>query len=169
MPAFIVPLDQLPEVLRAIPREDEAAIRRAIQRTVEVDAHRWIQWSIKGGGWAGPGEYRQPVDTGDFKGSWRGVMTQEGGVIYASSSPPLKAGVIEGGRRPAWIPIEPLAQWVRRKFGEKDPDKAKSIAFAISRKASKVPRPGLGVLERARPKIMEALAENVARELAGGR
>jgi hypothetical protein len=218
MPTIIVPLADLEAELRALPRRDIAAIRLAIQRTIEVDAHRWIQWSIKGGGSGGqPAKrptkgpkkrkrpnivrkvlkklggllrrgkvpkvpaapkkkedpcsrppqqgYRQPVDTGDYKNSWKSQMLGEGGIFYSSPNPPIKAGVIEEGRRAAPIPIEPLALWVRRKFGCKDPNKARSIAIAISKAASKTKRPGLHVLRRAHPKIVEAMSKNLEREL----
>jgi hypothetical protein len=69
--------------------------------------------------------------------------------------------VIEQGRRAAPIPIEPLAEWVRRKLGCKDPKRSRSIAFAISRHASKHARPGLYVLARAHPKISDAFFENL--------
>lgn len=221
MPTMRIAIGDLADELRELPKRDLAALRRAIHRTVAIDAQRWIQWSIRGGdsprpprsapapsgererrsrlgGLLGrlgrrnnhrgsrpsvpgsrppsppgacerraPPDYRVPIDTGDYAASWRFDFdsgTGEG-VIYSSPNPPIKAGVIEYGRRPAPIPIEPLAQWVRRKFGCNDPGRARSIAHAISRYAAKHARPGLRVLERAHPKIAEALARNVEREL----
>ena len=92
-------------------------------------------------------------------------MLEDGGLFYSSSRPPILAGVIEYGRRPAPIPIRPLADWVRRKLGCSDPKKAIGIAIAISKTAAKTERPGLHVLGRAHPKIAEALHKNVGREL----
>lgn len=113
-----------------------------------------------------PPAYRKPVDTGDYANSWRWEVDGEGGQVYASPNPPIKAGVIEHGRRLGkGIPMGPLADWVRRKLGCKDPKKARSIAFAISKTQKEQGRPGLKVLERARPKIVEASIRNVRREL----
>lgn len=109
--------------------------------------------------------YRTPVDTGDYANSWRYQLTSEGGLLYSASNPPEKAGVIEEGRRAAWIPIAPLAEWVRRKLNCPDPKRARAIAYAISKYASTHPRKGLHVLGRAHPKIAEAMQRNVEREL----
>lgn len=223
MPTLILSFADLPNELRHLPHRDRLAIMKAIRTTMEVDAHRWIQWSIAGGGWEGqkdpdlnrrvateeekrtrkrtpqkrglPGlaarlaaklrkkpatppkkekkeksksprvGYRAPVDTGDYKSSWRSEMDDKGNaLIYSSSSPPIKAGVIEEGRRPKAIPIEPLARWVERKLGLQG-DEARGVAWGISRKAAKQAREGLHVLTRAHPKIVESLVRNVAREL----
>lgn len=167
MAELILTLNDLPDELRRFGEEQYAAIRRAVKRTVKIDAPRWVQWSIRGGGWIG-GEYRQPIDLGDYAGSFRYEMDGDTGVITSLSSPRIKAGVIEFGRRPGvGIPIEPLQQWVQRKLGVTDAKKAKGIAFAISQKHKKQGRPGLFVLRRARPKIIEALRKNVYRELEG--
>ena len=53
MSAVTITLSQLGHELRDLPKRDKEALRRAIKRTVEVDAHRWIQWSINGGGRGG--------------------------------------------------------------------------------------------------------------------
>lgn len=113
-----------------------------------------------------PPLYRIPIDVGDYARSWKGVVEKDGtGFVYSDASPQIKAGVIEEGRKPAGIPIAPLAQWVRRKFGCKDPEKAEAIAINISRAAKHRKRPGLHVLGRAHPKISLAHAVNVEREL----
>lgn len=206
--------------LRDLAKSNKLAVRRAVTRTVMVDAQRWIQWSIRGGEEADPqrslnikpvikrprtkrrqsigkrllkaikrflGEkprrkynkpkqpptevgpksaYRVPVDTGGYARSWRGVETPRGGLFFSVSSPRVLAGVIELGRRPGkGIPTAPLADWVRRKLGESDPERAKGIAIAISMKHKRDGRPGLHVLGRAHPKIAESLAKNIAREL----
>jgi hypothetical protein len=155
--------EQVVALLPEVHRKNVAAVRRAIKRTVEVDAHRWIDWSIRGGGWEG-GEYFMPIDRGEYAASWVGHETEEGGTFYSSATPAVKAGVIEYGRKAAWIPLEPLTDWVVRKLGF-DEEEARSVAYAISRHASEHDRPGLFVLERAHPKIAEALQANVVREL----
>jgi hypothetical protein len=160
MPTITIDLKDLPGELKTLGEKNIGTIRSAVQRTIEIDAQRWIQWSIRGGG--SQGGYRQPIDTGNYANSWKSEMLEEGGIIYSSANPPIKSGVIEDGRRPSFIPIEPLTAWVKRKLGVTDPKAARSIAFAISKKASKTPRPGLGVLARAYPKIVEALQKNLA-------
>lgn len=114
-----------------------------------------------------PPFYRVPIDVGDYARSWRGLVQSDGtGLFYNDSSPPVKAGVIEEGRRPGrGIPIEPLAQWVRRKFGCRDPEKAEAIAMAISRRAKHHGRPGLKVLARAHPRIAKAQLVNLERSM----
>ena len=152
------------------------AVQKGMELAAKIDVDRWIQWSLRGGGYTGPRPYRVPVDTGDYARSWKSdvePMEVHGGrvsgpgriAIYSAASPPVKAGVIEHGRRPAPIPLGPLADWVRRKLGVSDPKVARGIAFAISRKASKVRRPGLEVLARAHPKIAAAVEKRVAAEL----
>ena len=164
MTSMTITTEQVVALLPEVHRKNVAAVRRAIKRTVEVDAHRWIDWSIRGGGWAECEPYNIPIDIGEYAASWVGHETPEGGTFYSNASPAVKAGVIEFGRRPAWIPIGPLAEWVQRKLGFAGLE-ARSVAYAISRHASENERPGLRVLERAHPKIAEALQANVVREL----
>lgn len=163
MTVINISLKDLPNALREMAQRDSQALRKAVQRTLEVDAQRWIQWSIDGGG--STSGYRKPVDTGNYRNSWKSEMLGDEGIIYSSANPAIKSSVIEAGRRPGFIPIQPLTEWVKRKLGVTDPKAARSIAFAISKTASKKPRPGLGVLERAHPKIVEALQKNMDREL----
>jgi len=217
-----ISLKLLAPLMVRLAANDRRAMTRAIRRTLAMDAHRWIQWSIAGGGWEGggppslprrpvvknppkpvglgtkvrrllkrlrpkegrpkrarkgaggasaaprpaPAGYRAPVDTGDYKASWRDEALPDGsGIFYSSPNPPVKAGVIEEGRRPAPIPIAPLAQWVRRKLNVQDPAEAVRVAMAISRKAARTARPGLHVLGRAAPKIREAFEKNLEQEL----
>lgn len=156
----------LARMLAGAPRNAVSRIVAAAKKTAEIDADRWIQWSIRGGGWSG-GAYRIPVDTGDYARSFRVVQVSETRIeIVSHANPRVKAGVVELGRRAAWIPIEPLSEWVRRKFNVQDPSEARSIAWLISRKASRTPRAGLEVLARARPKIAEALRRRIASEFA---
>jgi hypothetical protein len=167
----IKPID-VPGELRRIAKGSEKAILSACYRTAEVDAIRAIQASIRGKGIANLPKGRSasarfarargtPIDTEDYLNSWRATRLRRGAIVYSVSNPRVKAGVIEKGRRPAWIPIQPLAEWVRRKLGIADTKKARSVAFAIAKTAKKYPRPGLRVVERARPDISAALKRNV--------
>jgi hypothetical protein len=226
MTTIVLGIADAPGELRAFPKREREAMIMAARKTIIVDAPRWIQWSIRGGGagetpraTASPSEakkakgrrtpqkwgrlkklvkslvggrrrrvpkvkgskppkapgactprpapsYRTPIDTGNYAGSWVAEATPEGAVIYSAANPPIKAGVIELGRRPGkGIPIDPLAEWVRRKLGCQDPDQARAIAAAISFHARKHGRAGLRVLRRAHPKIAEAMVRNVERQL----
>lgn len=218
MPVLTVALADLGDELNALAKRDRDAVRLSVRQTLEIDAHRWIQWSIRGGGIVVPKPptvaaapkppkakqsllqklkakltgkakivkkakrkgapkkadpcaprkapaYRTPIDTGDYANSWRHQTNKDGGIFYSSPNPPVKAGVIENGRRPGPIPIEPLADWVRRKLGCNDPKKARRIAIAISRRAMKEKREGLRVLARAHPKIGDAFAKRVDRNI----
>lgn len=188
-----VRVKDLPEALRRFALFQKGALRKALHRTAYVDSHRWIQWSIRGGGRPQPDastsrkpskksprkkrgkkspcprrrppNYRKPVDTGDYARSWMTSSKDDRAEIYSLASPPAKAGVIENGRKPAWIPIEPLTSWVQRKLGCQDAKQARQIAFMISRAASKKKRPGLKVLGRAHPKIAQAFAKNLRTEI----
>lgn len=152
----VLTLAELPASLRRLRKRDREAVVVGIHVTLAIDAHRWIQWSIASSD-------RVPVDRGFYKRSWRHERTPDGGFLYSTDG--VKAGVIEHGRRPAWIPIPPLAEWVRRKLGVRDERKARSIAFAIAITASRKKRPGLSVLSRAHPKIAEAARANIRRAL----
>lgn len=150
--------------IRTAPRSTVEAALEAALEAAEVaasrHADRLIQQSIARGGAAGRSD-RVPVDTGDYKRAWRVVRLPDRIEVVSFASPRVKAGVIELGRRPAWIPIAPLAEWVRRKFNVQDPDEARGIAFVISRAASRRRREGLGILAWVRPR----LAAEVSREL----
>ena len=217
MATIIISIADLGNELRRLPRRNEAAILRAVHNTLAIDAYRWFDWSIRGGGLVAPPArtgtgpkkppkakirvsllgrivkrlkgvlslfrkkakkpkakkppaprgpppgYRVPVDRGFYAASGRHDLNEKGGMFYSADTPPIKVGVIEEGRRPAFIPIRPLVGWARRKFGL-GPDEAKSAAFAISTAASKTRRPGLHVFARMHPKIAEALHKNIDRE-----
>lgn len=190
MTVIVVPINRWAEELRATTRRDAKALLDSARMTTFVDAPRWIQWSIRGGGLGGEAggartetervsrekanrtnkgrnarsSYRAPIDTGDYANSWTPVQLGTGAMIYSAANPRVKAGVIELGRRPGkGIPLEPLSAWVRRKLGEKDPKRARSIAFAISLKHKKYGRKGLHVLGRAHPEIVKASKANAVR------
>ncbi len=211
--------------LRSIPIRDHEALVKAAQLTTAIDAHRWIQWSIRGGGIGGAPvdsgpersrpkpkrkrgkkttawgsilsklkkfigkhygtrpkvkkprlkgkrkggrrqapAYRVPIDRGDYASAWVSLKLPDGSAFYNVSNPRVKAGVIEFGRRPGkGVPLEPLADWVQRKLGVSDAKKARSIAYTISKKHKEEGRKGLYVLQRARPKIIEASKKNAVR------
>jgi hypothetical protein len=169
---YRIDLKDLPRELLKVPQEDKRRVLKAIHITIAMDAHRLIQQSLSGSWWSGEvgKEYYQPVDTGDYKAAWLHELYDNGGVFFSNATPPVKAGVIEKGRRPGkGIPLDPLQEWVRRKFGENDLKKARRIAYLISRKHKAKGRPGLGVMERARPHIRSALQLRIIEELKRGR
>lgn len=59
---------------------------------------------------------KSPVDTGLFKSSWQ-IATElsrngQENVVIRNDAP--HAGVVEGGARPHWPPLQPLVEWVER-------------------------------------------------------
>lgn len=158
MPSITIDMRQLGPALKKFVAYNEEAAVRAAQKTMGKDALRAVQREIRR---ARP----RPFDTGEYAQGWHAHNLPKGAMIYNSSQPPVKAAVIESGRRAAWIPIKPLAEWVHRKLGVSDAAEARGIAFAISKKASTTPRPGLHILEKAQPSIVEAWKTNLAREL----
>ena len=56
---------------------------------------------------------------------------------------------VELGSRPHFPPVQPLADWVRAKFGEQDPQAARAIAFCIARKIAAHGTKGQHVFQRA--------------------
>lgn len=161
MVTYSTTMKSLPRVLRALVQTDVEAAVRAARLTAFVDAHRWIEWSIRS-----TDSKRRPVDTGDYRRAWAAEPTPAGAIFYSTASPAVKAGVIERGRRAGkGIPLEPLAEWVRRRLHVRDRANARSIAFLISRKHRREGRKGLGVMKRAHPKIAEAFRQNLLKEL----
>ena len=154
------------EIARA-PGGAVARVLEAAELAATLHADRLIQQSIAVGGLSGRRD-RRPVDTGDYKRAWRVVRTVDRIEVVSFASPRVKAGVIELGRRPAWIPIAPLAEWVRRKLNVQDPDEARGIAFAISRSASEHRREGLGILAWVRPRLAAAVAKEIERSFRSG-
>lgn len=104
----------------------ESDVNKAIQRQFTLAAEFFIS------------EVRlaTPVGaTNNLRDSWDfGYIKSSQRVVIAPRSEYAMA--VEMGRRPGkWIPIEPLQLWVKRKLGVDNEREAKSIAFAISRKA----------------------------------
>lgn len=79
---------------------------------------------------------------------------------------------VELGSRPHFPPVQPLADWVRAKLGEKDPGEARSIAFCIARKIAAHGTKGQHVFKRAleagEERIQAAFDKAVERTLAQG-
>ena len=152
------------EAIRVAPRSAVEVALEAAELAATLHADRLIQQSIARGGAAGRSD-RVPVDTGDYKRAWRVIRLPERIEVVSFASPRVKAGVIELGRRPAWIPLAPLAEWVRRKFNVQDPSEARGIAFAISRAASRRRREGLGILAWVRPRLAVEVSREIERTL----
>lgn len=56
---------------------------------------------------------------------------------------------VELGTKPHFPPVQPLADWVKAKFGENDPDAARGIAFCIARKIAAHGTQGQHIFENA--------------------
>ncbi len=157
-----IEINALPSFFQRLSRTKTEAVLKGLRQTANVDANRYIQQAIN----AIPPKKR-PVYTGDYQRAWKSQDTPDGAIFYSTSSPAVKAGVIEYGRRPGkGIPSEPLMQWVRIRLGISDPKLQRSLAYLISRKAKHQGRPGLHIVESAYPKIREAAVKNVREALA---
>jgi len=155
----VLTLDDMPKVMRRIALGYKDAVIRAAQITLEKDGLRLINRSIHR-------TKPMPIDTGDYLASWRVARLADGAMLYSESSPRVKAGVIEYGRRPGvGIPILPLMEWVRRKLGVTDYKQQRSIAFAISMKAKRQGRAGLYPLAAIRRDLRDAFEKRIKVEL----
>lgn len=76
---------------------------------------------------------------------------------------------VESGSKPHRPPVEPIAEWVRRKLGKR-PEEAKSIAWAIAGKIAKEGSPGAFMfrdgLAAVQSQILEILGSGVERALS---
>lgn len=90
----------------AIVRQHKGLIVGAMRTAVRVNAPGLIQAAIAG-------NPRPPVNTGDYKRSWKIDNLDEGVVIY---NPTIQAGIIEHGRRPGFgvsrAGIDAITRWV---------------------------------------------------------
>ncbi len=79
---------------------------------------------------------------------------------------------VELGSRPHFPPVQPLADWVRAKLGEKDPGEARAIAFCIARKIAAHGTEGRHVfkdaLDASEKRIHAAFEGAVERTLSQG-
>lgn len=86
----------------------------------------------------------------------------------------IYAAPVETGSRPHMPPVEPLADWVRRKLGIADPAKARGVAKAIAWKIKAHGTPAAHMFrtgrEAVQPQILaavEAAVEQTWREIGG--
>lgn len=97
---------------------------------------------------------RAPVGVGGaagYRGSIAAIPPYMNGDILtggAGTSSPY-AIPVELGTRPHFPPVQPLADWVRAKLGEHDPQAARAIAFCIARKIAAHGTQGQHVFKRA--------------------
>lgn len=99
--------------------------------------------AIAGTALALQGKIQQAAPVGvssQLRGSFATVFSEEGMRATIGSSV-LYALPVELGRRPKWVPIQPLELWFRRKLGL-DPKEARRAAFATSRKKALTRTPG---------------------------
>jgi hypothetical protein len=107
--------------------------------------------------------------TVDFAGG-RNLIAQA--TIHATPPSDQYVLPVETGTRPHFPPITPLMLWVKKKFGVNDEQSARSIAFAIAKKISKVGTKGAFMfrqaeqqLETLAPSVMErSIAEKIIQE-----
>ena len=118
-----------------------------------------------------------PVGAGNaagYRGSIAAIPPYTDGLALvggvASNSP--YAVPVELGTRPHFPPVQPLADWVQAKLGERDPDAARSIAFCIARKIAAHGTKGQHIFQRALDDQQEQAARildaAVERALNGG-
>ena len=53
MSSVVIGIGELKKKLHKIPIGEEDAVRRGVERTLRIDATRWVQWAIRGGGFGG--------------------------------------------------------------------------------------------------------------------
>lgn len=117
---------------------------------VDSESAAVYRQQLTGAGLYVEGEVRRgtPAYTGDLQKNWFTEYRESAKEVLVAN-PSEYALPMEFGRKPAWVPIEPLTLWVRRKLGVSDQKKAKGIAFVISRKKSQQPTPGVGFARTA--------------------
>lgn len=96
------------------------------------------------------------------------VVVTETAVIGDVGTALAYAQPVETGSRPHRPPVEPIADWVRRKLG-KHPDEAKGIAWGIAGKIAKEGSIGVHMFEKGlaatQTQILEILGAGVDRAL----
>lgn len=109
MTTILVTIEQAPGELRAFPRRTREALILAARRTILIDGHRWVQWSIRGGG-AGvvPRAVASSEELKRSKGKtsqvWRKVLrklVKVVGRISGKSKPAVRTGRPPDKRPPA--------------------------------------------------------------------
>lgn len=93
-------------------------------------------------------------------------------VVFAGAPADVYAAPVETGTRPHFPPIEPLVQWVKRKFNHiRHESEARSLAFIIARSIARRGTRGHLMFQRAsdalyaeaRPIAERAIAEEIQR------
>lgn len=120
---------------------------------------------------------RAPVGVGGaagYRGSIAAIPPYMNGDILTGgvgTSAPY-AVPVELGTRPYFPLVQPIADWVRAKLGEKDPVAARSVAYCIARKIAAHGTEGQHVFKRALDAAQEQLAgifnRAVEKTLQGG-
>lgn len=103
------------------------------------------------------------VDTGSLRGSVSTEFVEDGAIVSVDAP---HAPMIEYGTRPFFPPVEPLAEWVKRKGMASTDEEAKSIAFAIAKKISRDGIAPRRYFSKAWSRMLQTLASDVIRELA---
>lgn len=123
-----------------------------------------------------------PVDQAIYKNSWEVVQGAAGGRTLAElRNDATYAGVIELGARPFYPPLQPLIEWVERKFGDltgmkryrgraslskANRARALQIARAIQRKIGQRGLPPRRVMGRNIPFLRRAFQRAYEKRLA---
>ncbi|WP_020179650.1 HK97 gp10 family phage protein [Methylopila sp. M107] len=158
---YTVGLDSA-RVARALELAPDVLIEELIPAVIEAQllAEREIRERTPT---SGAGTLRDSIGALPVKFSETAVIG-EVGTALAYAQP------VETGSKAHFPPVEPIADWVRRKLGIKDEAQAKSIAFAIARKISIEGSEGAFMfrdgLAFAQAQILEILGAGVDRALA---
>lgn len=111
-----------------------------------------------------------PVDTGLYRSSWQTQKIADGHMQLGNSAP--HAPAIEFGTRPHKPPLAPLLAWAKRVL--KDPSQppnysaeVRGLAVGVQKKIEREGQAPRHVLTNAIPKIIDAVNEEVKRELNG--
>lgn len=98
--------------------------------------------------------------SGTLRKGW--FVERQGDGLYVLSNPAEYGLAVEKGRKAAYVPIKPLALWVRRKLGL-PAKKALGVAIAISKKKKLHATPGQHFAEQAVFGNVEAATRLLAR------
>lgn len=134
-------LERAPDELRAAINLASAKLLSEMQRTAQSIVEQ-------------PGGDRFPAVA--FGNLVRGIQFEVreqpplGGLLFVASPADVYALPIETGTRPHFPPTAALLPWVKKKFPGVEEKQAKSLAFLVGRKISKVGTKGIFFFERTR-------------------
>lgn len=149
-------LAELQRALKALEREMEREVTRAIRKTARFGV-REIRKTARE---TSP----RPRSMGLYEDGWQARTTKDGAVIF---NPVRHAEFVEKGRRPGKAPpIGPLRRWVMRKRLALKPSVAERIARAIAKKIAKRGVKGRFVLARTMPRIIKKLERSIEQVIA---